>query len=115
VRFKNGRPAAASSSGGKYSGKIDSIDVTRSPMSDTDDLLPKVQEAFKATFDIDPHLVTIESTADDIPEWDSVGHLSLGANLEEVFGVSLDVDDLMEMETVRKIVNVISLKLTEKV
>lgn len=84
-------------------------------MSDLDYVLPKIQEAFKATFDIDPHLVTIETTADDIPEWDSVGHLSLGANLEEVFGISLDVDDLMEMENVRQIANVISSKLAKKV
>lgn len=84
-------------------------------MSDLDYVLPKIQEAFKATFDIDPHLVTIDTTADDIPEWDSVGHLSLGANLEEVFGISLDVDDLMEMENVRQIANVISSKLAKKV
>jgi acyl carrier protein len=84
-------------------------------MSDISYVLPKVQEAFKTTFDVDPHLVTIETTADDIPEWDSVGHLSLGANLEEVFGVSLDVDDLMEMENVRQIVTIISLKLAKKV
>ena len=79
------------------------------------DVLPKVQEAFKATFNIDPQLVTIETTANDVPDWDSVGHLSLGANLEEVFEISLDVDDLMEMESVREIVRIITTKLSEKV
>jgi acyl carrier protein len=78
------------------------------------EILPKVQEAFKATFDIDPQLVSMETTASDIPEWDSVGHLSLGANLEETFGISLDVDDLMEMETVRAIVRIIDAKLSKK-
>jgi acyl carrier protein len=84
-------------------------------MSDTDYVLPKVREAFKTTFDIDPNLVTMETTADDVPEWDSVGHLSLGANLEEVFEISLDVDDLMEMENVREIVRIITTKLPKKV
>jgi acyl carrier protein len=84
-------------------------------MSDTDYVLNKVREAFKATFDVDPQSVSIDSTADDVPGWDSVGHLSLGANLEEIFGINLDVDDLMEMESVRKIVNVISAKLAKKV
>jgi acyl carrier protein len=83
-------------------------------MSDTD-VLPKVQAAFNATFNIDPQLVTMETTANDVPYWDSVGHLSLGANLEQAFEISLDVDDLMEMESVRKIVRVISVKLSQKV
>ena len=85
-------------------------------MSDTEYVLTKVREAFKASFDdIDPQSVTMETTADDVPGWDSVGHLSLGANLEEVFGINLDVDDLMEMENVRKIVRIIEAKLSKKV
>jgi acyl carrier protein len=84
-------------------------------MSDTDYVLTRVREAFKAAFDIDPQSVSMETTADDIPGWDSVGHLSLGASLEEVFGISLDVDDLMEMENVRTIVRIIEAKLSKKV
>jgi acyl carrier protein len=44
-----------------------------------------------------------------------VGHLSLASSLEEVFGITLDVDELMEMENVRAIVRIITPKLTEKV
>lgn len=84
-------------------------------MSDINYVLPKVQEAFKAAFDIDPHLVTTETTASDIPSWDSVGHLSLASSLELVFGISLDVDELMEMENVREIVRIIEAKLCKKV
>jgi len=84
-------------------------------MRDTDYVLGKVKEAFKNAFDIDPSQITMETSASDIPLWDSVGHLSLASNLEEVFGISLDVDELMEMENVREIVRVISPKLSEKV
>lgn len=84
-------------------------------MSDTEYVLTKVREAFKGAFDIDPQSVTMETTADDIPGWDSVGHLSLGGSVEEVFGISLDVDDLMEMENVRAIVRIIEGKLSKKV
>lgn len=83
-------------------------------MNDTDYILTKVREAFRATFDIDPQLVTMDTVADDVPGWDSVGHLSLGANLEQAFGISMDVDDLMEMESVRKIVLNIAKKLPKK-
>lgn len=84
-------------------------------MNDTDHILPKVREAFKATFDVDPKFVTMETKADDVSGWDSVGHLSLAANLEEAFGISLDVDDLMEMESVHEIVRIIGGKLSKKV
>ena len=83
-------------------------------MSDSDYVLGKVREAFKAAFDVDPQQVTMDTSASDIPLWDSVGHLSLASNLEEVFGISLDVDELMEMENVREIVRVITPKLSQK-
>jgi acyl carrier protein len=84
-------------------------------MSDNDYVLTNVREAFKAAFDINPQLVSMETTTSDIPAWDSVGHLSLAGNLEEIFKISLDVDELMEMESVRDIVRIIEAKLPEKV
>ena len=84
-------------------------------MSDTDYVLSKVQQAFKAAFDVDPQQVTLDTSASDIPLWDSVGHLTLASNLEEVFGITLDVDELMEMENVREIVRIVSAKLANKV
>jgi len=83
-------------------------------MNDSDYVLTKVREAFKLAFDIDPQTVTMDTTASDISLWDSVGHLSLGSSLEEVFGITLDVDDLMEMESVREIVRIITPKLAKK-
>jgi acyl carrier protein len=84
-------------------------------MSETEYVLSKVQEAFSGAFDVDPRLVSMETSASDIPLWDSVGHLSLASSLEEVFGITLDVDELMEMENVREIVRIITPKLSEKV
>jgi len=83
-------------------------------MNDNVNILTNVQEAFKGAFDVDPQLVSMETTANDISAWDSVGHLSLAAQLEEVFGISLDVDELMEMESVREIVRIVSAKLSQK-
>ena len=84
-------------------------------MSETDDILTKVREAFKTAFDVDPQSVSIETNANDVPGWDSVGHLSLAADLEQAFGITLDVDELMEMESVRQILRIIAAKLSKKV
>jgi acyl carrier protein len=34
-----------------------------------------------------------------IPAWDSVGHMSLMAELEDAFDISLDMDDVIEFGT----------------
>jgi acyl carrier protein len=83
-------------------------------MSDTDQVLPKVQEAFKSVFDVEPQSLTLETSAGDIPGWNSLGHLSLTTQLEQTFGITFDVDELMEMENVREIVRIISAKLSGK-
>ena len=35
----------------------------------------------------------------DIAAWDSVGHMGLMAELEEVFGIEMDIDDIIEFSS----------------
>jgi acyl carrier protein len=78
------------------------------------DLLTTVQGAFKAAFDVDPDLITMETTPADIPAWDSMGHLALVSSLEQAFGLSFDVDQVMEMEDVRQIIRIVQDGLDKK-
>src|SRR5262249_58937008 len=89
--------------------------LERKVMNDTADVLTTVREAFKSAFDVDPRLVSVETSPSDIPGWDSVGHPSLASELEQAFGISLDVDELIEMESVREIVRIITPKLSKEV
>jgi acyl carrier protein len=77
----------------------------------TDDVLAKVQKAFHSAFGVDPQSVSIDSTPNDIPAWDSMGHVALASSLESTFGLTFDVEDLMEMEDVKKVVQVVRSKL----
>ncbi|HZY47564.1 MAG TPA: acyl carrier protein [Candidatus Bathyarchaeia archaeon] len=72
-----------------------------------------MRTAFSSTFDVDPQIVTLESTPNDIPAWDSMGHVELASSLEHAFGVTFDVDDLMAMENVKEICRVVQSKLGE--
>jgi acyl carrier protein len=76
-----------------------------------EELLAKVKAAFSSTFDIDPQTITLDSTPNDIPAWDSMGHVELASSLERAFGLSFDVDDLMAMENVKEICTVVQSKL----
>jgi len=76
-----------------------------------EELLPKVRTAFESAFNIDSQTITLETTPDDIPAWDSMGHVTLASSLERAFGLSFDVDDLMAMENVKEICRVVESKL----
>jgi acyl carrier protein len=78
-----------------------------------DQVLTKVQAAFKSAFDVDPRTVTIDTTPDNIPAWDSMGHVTLASSLEQAFGLTFDVDDLMEMENVKEICRIVQTKLAK--
>jgi acyl carrier protein len=74
-------------------------------------VLTRVQEVFHEAFGIDAQLISLGTTPSDVPHWDSVGHLDLASRLERAFGITFDIDDLMEMEDVREIVRIVDSKL----
>lgn len=75
-------------------------------------VLEKVRIAFESAFGIEPQTVNIETTPADISGWDSMGHVTLASSLENVFGTTLDVDDLMAMESVKEICRIMGTKIS---
>lgn len=73
-----------------------------------------MQGAFKAAFDIGPRSITIDTKLNDFPAWDPLGHIALGSSLEPAFGLSFDVDVVMEKENVRPIIRIIEVRLEKK-
>lgn len=62
----------------------------------------KLIRAFAETLQIEQAQVTDHLKYNAIAEWDSVGHMSLVAALEEIFDVLLDTDDIIELSSVVK-------------
>lgn len=63
--------------------------------------LEKYNNAFTETFEI-----TEEQLSDlkyqDITAWDSVGHMSLIAALEDAFDIMMDTEDIIDFDSYRK-------------
>ena len=38
----------------------------------------------------------------EIPEWDSIGHMTLMSGLEESFGITLETDDIIDFSSYKK-------------
>lgn len=60
----------------------------------------KLVEIFSGSLGVGAIKVTDELKYNSIPEWDSVGHMALVAELENGFDIMLDTDDIIEMSSV---------------
>ena len=60
--------------------------------------LEKYTKAFVDAFDVAPGALP-ELVYQAIPSWDSVGHMGLMAMLEEAFGITLDIDDVIDFSS----------------
>lgn len=61
----------------------------------------KYDQAFKETFEIDgENLDSLEYMG--IEQWDSVGHMSLVAALEDAFDIMMETDDIIDFSSYNK-------------
>ena len=61
----------------------------------------KYRKAFAESFDV-PESEVNQLEYQSIPEWDSVGHMGLIAQLEEAFGIEIEMDDVVELGSYSK-------------
>lgn len=62
----------------------------------------RIIEVFARILAIAPDRVTDDLRYASIPEWDSIAHMSVVAGLEDAFGVLIDMDDVIDMNSVGK-------------
>ena len=60
----------------------------------------KLIKAFTESLGIEPQLVTDELTYNTIPQWDSTAHMVLLVELENVFDVIVDTDEIIDLSSV---------------
>jgi acyl carrier protein len=59
-----------------------------------------LQQVFRDVFGDDTIVLAKETTARDIPQWDSLGHVNLMFAIEERFGVRFRGNELAELANV---------------
>ena len=64
--------------------------------------LEKYRKVFSKSLSIDENKVKNELKYNDIPEWDSIGHMTLMSGLEEEFNISLETDDIVDFSSFEK-------------
>ena len=78
---------------------------------DKNEILAKLQEIFSDVFDNDEIEITVDTVAEDIDEWDSLGHVQLAKELEKEFNIKLTAKEIMTWDNVGEMVDSIHSKL----
>ncbi len=64
--------------------------------------LAKYKEVFIKSLSIDNKNFNEKLKYNDIPEWDSIGHMTLMSALEEAFNITLETDDIIDFSSFKK-------------
>ena len=75
-----------------------------------DDILKKVEEIFREELELDDLVLTDETTADDVEEWDSLSHVQLVVALEKGFGIKFTSREILSWDNVGDLVDCIANK-----
>jgi acyl carrier protein len=71
----------------------------------------KIYATISSTLKIEIEQLNDDLGPGDIAEWDSLAHQGLILALEEEYNIKLDIDDVLDMETVGDIIEIIEKKL----
>jgi acyl carrier protein len=78
-----------------------------------DEILSELQTVFDGVF-LDPVVVTPGLSAADVPEWDSLLHVSLVVAVEKHFGVRFRVGEVEATKTVGDFAHLIESRLAQR-
>lgn len=59
----------------------------------------KLQDSFVRVLDLDPTQVNDDLKYQGVPQWDSIAHMDLIDDLENVFGVSFETEQILGMSS----------------
>lgn len=71
--------------------------------------LEKYNEVFRDTFELDDSQLS-GLKYQGIDMWDSVGHMNLIANLEDTFDIMMETDDIIDLSSYEKGLEILSTK-----
>ena len=60
------------------------------------------QKIFLDSLDLDEKQFNEDIKYNDVPEWDSIGHMTLISGLEEGFDIAMDTDDIIDFSSYKK-------------
>jgi len=70
--------------------------------------LERYKNAFIKSLSIEKESFKDNLEYNEIPEWDSIGHMTLMSGLEEEFNISLETDDIVDFSSFQKGIEILN-------
>ncbi|HMN37645.1 MAG TPA: acyl carrier protein [Hyphomicrobium sp.] len=67
---------------------------------------PEITEIFRDVFEYEGPLA-LHTSPDDVDRWDSLQHIALVRAIEEMFAITLSMDEMMELDSAGAIENLL--------
>ena len=64
--------------------------------------IEKYKKAFTDSLSIETSTLNNNLKYNEIPEWDSIGHMTLISDLEDKFDISIETDDIVDFSSYEK-------------
>jgi acyl carrier protein len=71
--------------------------------------IEKLQDIFRSAFSSEVE-INLETTKDNLPEWDSINHLNLIVELEDSLNIQFQPDEIEKMKSVKVLLELIQKK-----
>lgn len=71
------------------------------------DILEKIKEVLQDTLDVEDLKISEETTASDIEGWDSLAHIAIISEVEDVFGVRFPMKSVLNMKNLGEMIDLI--------
>jgi len=71
------------------------------------EILEEVTAVFRDVFDDDSIIITDETTAGDIEDWDSLTHITLISEIESTFNYKFGMKDVISMKNVGEMLDLL--------
>jgi acyl carrier protein len=79
-----------------------------------DSITTEVQEIFRQVFDQPNLVITRESNASNVEDWDSLTHINLVMAIERHYKIKFALGELKELENVGDLLDLITKKVAQK-
>ncbi len=79
-----------------------------------EDILEELQEIFRDVLDQPNLVLTRESSAKNVEDWDSLAHINLVTSIEKRYKIKFALGELQELKNVGDMIDLIQAKLAAK-
>ena len=69
-----------------------------------------MKSVFTTTLELGEYNLTLDSKFEEVPDWDSLGHMRIIMELEQRLKVSFEIDEITDVDTVDKLINLAKAK-----